>query len=164
MTVSPIKWRRKPAGIDMKRNYVTVILCIFYAPVSRAKKQKNVELCIRLVNAVFTHTLSLHGVISTHPRARKAQINFIFGKPEAPLLLWPTSTDTKAGDTEAVSDSLGGASSSPTHCKADVTPATLLHDFVVRLCRNVRLCSSSSSSSVRQRLNSRGSGHLLFDS
>jgi len=28
MRVLPTKWRRKPAGTDMERNYVTVILCI----------------------------------------------------------------------------------------------------------------------------------------
>ena len=28
MTVLPTIWRRKPAGIDMERNYVTVTLCI----------------------------------------------------------------------------------------------------------------------------------------
>ena len=30
MRVLPTKWRRKPAGIDMERNYVTVTLCIVY--------------------------------------------------------------------------------------------------------------------------------------
>ena len=28
--VLPTKWRRKPAGIDMERNYVTVTLCILH--------------------------------------------------------------------------------------------------------------------------------------
>ena len=28
MRVLPTKWRRKPAGIDMERNYVTVTLCM----------------------------------------------------------------------------------------------------------------------------------------
>jgi len=27
LTVLPTTWRRKPAGIDMERNYVTLILC-----------------------------------------------------------------------------------------------------------------------------------------
>jgi len=27
----PTRWRRKPAGIDKKRNYVTVTLCIRYS-------------------------------------------------------------------------------------------------------------------------------------
>jgi len=30
MTVLTTTWRRKPAGIDMERNYVTVTLCIRY--------------------------------------------------------------------------------------------------------------------------------------
>ena len=30
MRVSPTRWRRKPAGIDMEQNYVTVTLCIAY--------------------------------------------------------------------------------------------------------------------------------------
>ena len=28
MRVLPTKWRRKPAGLDMERNYATVTLCI----------------------------------------------------------------------------------------------------------------------------------------
>ena len=28
MKVLPTKWQRKPAGVDMERNYVTVTLCI----------------------------------------------------------------------------------------------------------------------------------------
>ena len=28
MRVLPTKWRRKPAGLDMERNYVTVSLCV----------------------------------------------------------------------------------------------------------------------------------------
>ena len=28
LRVLPTRWRRKPAGIDMERNYVTVALCI----------------------------------------------------------------------------------------------------------------------------------------
>ena len=28
MRVLPTKWRRKPAGLDMERNYVTVAICI----------------------------------------------------------------------------------------------------------------------------------------
>ena len=31
MRVLPTKWRRKPAGIDMERDYVTVTVCIFFA-------------------------------------------------------------------------------------------------------------------------------------
>jgi len=38
MRVLPTKWRRKPAGIDTERNYVTVTLC-------RAYTKKNQETC-----------------------------------------------------------------------------------------------------------------------
>jgi len=35
MRVLPTKWRRKPAGIDMERNYVTVTQCLHGAANSR---------------------------------------------------------------------------------------------------------------------------------
>jgi len=37
MKVLPTKWRRKPAGIDMERNYVSVTLCIHMSQVFSAR-------------------------------------------------------------------------------------------------------------------------------
>ena len=35
--VLPTRWRRKPAGIDMDQNYVTVTLCVHYSEESNIK-------------------------------------------------------------------------------------------------------------------------------
>jgi len=41
MKVLPTRWRRKPAGIDMERNYVTVTPCIRYVNcVSKGKRYR----------------------------------------------------------------------------------------------------------------------------
>ena len=60
MRVSPTRWRRKPAGIDVERNYVTVTLCIAY-PTGTILPFRD---CLSTISMIFiTYNKSVFGLV-----------------------------------------------------------------------------------------------------
>jgi len=58
------RWRRKPAGIDMNRNYVTVVLCCFKKPGSacgRLRTRRGDRACVSLKLWTFSDHISSVG-------------------------------------------------------------------------------------------------------
>jgi len=58
-TVLPTRWRQKPAGIDKKRNYVTVMLCI------------------TVLAEFFNHHLLCHTAAHTHTHTQQHRTTYI---------------------------------------------------------------------------------------
>jgi len=63
MTVLTTKWRRKPAGIDMERNYVAVTLCIRYISF----------ISITITITAFSALTLLVGRQEGHPACKKTE-------------------------------------------------------------------------------------------
>jgi len=86
MRVLPTKWRRKPAGIDMERNYVTVTLCFKLFFTSMIVMLDRVCLSSRWWNTslLCTWTISIR-------RGAKASVGWWQRHPSSPYLATPST-------------------------------------------------------------------------